>query len=283
MEQIWQRFLDAFSGFSLFDVIDILLFFLLVYGLFLLLKRNNMLKIVKFIAGIIVAAFLCILFIDEMRLMGTFAVSLFSSFVLIFVIVFRYEIKRGIMKMASPRDTKRFNAGDSVTDEDLERSIKEIVRGTTALAKTNTGALIVLSATDLPGNVIESGTRLDSHVSAPLLECLFNTNAPLHDGAVVIKGNNLVAAGCFLPLSQNTSIPKELGTRHRAALGVSELTDSLTVICSEETGVISVCKNGMMTRYLDAKMLTQTLEQFFGLKVEAPVKKRGRGERGSRT
>ena len=109
---------------------------------------------------------------------------------------------------------------------------------------------------------------------SPLIECLFNTKAPLHDGAVFIRGNRIVAAGCFLPLSQNTTVDKELGTRHRAALGVTENYKVLTIIVSEETGVISAAMDGELTRYYDAAMLTDMLEQVYGLKATAEGKKK---------
>jgi diadenylate cyclase len=136
------------------------------------------------------------------------------------------------------------------------------------MSKKNTGALIIIAPENIPEQIVESGTHLDAVLSNQLIECIFNNKAPLHDGAVFIRGNKILAAGCFLPLTQNTELDKELGTRHRAAIGETEqYNNHLAIIVSEETGVISVAKAGEILRYYDSVMLTDVLEQTYGLKA----------------
>ncbi len=243
-----------------------------------MLKKNNLLGILKFAIPAALLLFFCFLFKDEIPFFGRFSGWMFASLILLFAIVFRFEIRRGVLRLASPFWSEHSPQTDKYTDEELQACVSELVKASISLAKAHTGALIVLAKNEGIENIAESGTRIDSVLSAPLLECLFNTGAPLHDGAVVINGTKIIAAGCFLPLSQSTDIPKELGTRHRAGIGISENSDVLTIICSEETGVISTSHQGVFQRYYDAKMLTETLQQFYGLKAAA-VKKRGRGTR----
>ncbi len=191
--------------------------------------------------------------------------------------MFPQELRRGLWKISSHKsDASTFSTHYDCSDEELHAAIDCIVRASQNMAKKNVGALIVIAPTTVPNHIIESGTALDSKLSSQLLECLFNTKAPLHDGAVFIRGNRIMAAGCFLPLTQSTSLDKELGTRHRAGIGITENLDVLTIIVSEETGVISVARGGELQRYYDAAMLTDTLEQVYGLKAADDVGKKGK-------
>ncbi|NCA67925.1 MAG: TIGR00159 family protein, partial [Clostridia bacterium] len=133
------------------------------------------------------------------------------------------------------------------------------------MSKNDIGALIIVCPTNVPNNVIETGTRLDSLLSAEVLECIFNNKSPLHDGAVVVKNNVIIAAGCFLPLSQDPTISKELGTRHRAAVGITEESDVVAIVVSEETGIISVMRRGEIKRYMTSDKLMEILENTYGI------------------
>jgi diadenylate cyclase len=149
------------------------------------------------------------------------------------------------------------------------------------MSKRRIGALIVFERKTGLKDVIESGTRLNAEISGELLENLFFVNSPLHDGAVIIREDRIEAAGCFLPLSDNKQIGQELGTRHRAALGVSEVSDSVTLVISEETGVISMAQDGGLIRYLDSKALKDLLEELFMIKQTSKtrgirIKRKGR-------
>lgn len=153
------------------------------------------------------------------------------------------------------------------SDEELQISIEEIVKATQSLSKARMGALMVIVPHQISNHILDSGVTLNSLVTAPLLESIFNTGAPMHDGAVIIKGNKILSAGCFLPLSQSQSIAKDLGTRHRAAIGITEETDNISIVVSEETGIISVSIKGVFRRYITPERLSDILHETFGVTI----------------
>jgi len=172
------------------------------------------------------------------------------------VILFQPELRKALEQIGrgAIRDTSR------VTDhEENEQIVREISNCLLSLSRRRVGALIVFEQRIGLKDIIETGTALNSRISSALLENIFEPNTPLHDGAVVIRGNQIMAAGCFLTLSEGKSISRELGTRHRAALGITETTDAITLIVSEETGIISMAKEGRLTRHLDRMSLEQVL------------------------
>ena len=144
-----------------------------------------------------------------------------------------------------------------------EKTVDEIVRTAQNLSKRRVGALIVFQMNSKLDDICETGTAIDACISSMLLENIFEPNTPLHDGAVIIRDMRVCAAGCFLPLSENTGIDKKLGTRHRAALGISERTDAVALVVSEETGVISYTRGGAIHRYIDSRSLRELLESLF--------------------
>ena len=161
-----------------------------------------------------------------------------------------------------------------VLSEDLNEMVDAITKTCQDLSKNDVGALIVI-ADSLPDSILDSGTRINADVSAELLEALFFPKAPLYDGAVIISGNKIVAAGCYLPLTQTLALPKELGTRHRAALGICETDPALTaIVVSEETGIISAMHDGKIKRYLDV----ETLQMVLQLALPSPTKNKLFGE-----
>ena len=131
------------------------------------------------------------------------------------------------------------------------------------MSKNDVGAIIVLSNTKIPSSIIDTGVKLDSDISSALIESIFSPKTPLHDGAVIIQNDKIQAAGCFLPLSQETDLPKELGTRHRAGIGVTEMLNATALIVSEETGIISIAKGGKITRYADTEALRNVLREYY--------------------
>lgn len=261
-----EKILRAFQNFNFpADIIDILLLTVVLYYLYKLVSVNNSSRIIVIM---IVSLTIGVLAVAANMPATT------QVFTYIFVIIalgitnmFAPEIKREIWKR------NRHSLFDSISkedcsDEDLMNSTAEITKAVQNMAKKDIGALIVLTNGSLPTGIIESGTVLNSLVSAPLLECIFNPKTPLHDGAVVIKGNRIIAAGCFLPLSQELNLPKEIGTRHRAGIGISETSNVLAIVASEETGIISICQGGVLKRYVDSAMLKQAMETFYGLSNE---------------
>ena len=131
------------------------------------------------------------------------------------------------------------------------------------MSKNDIGALIVLSNGNVPNQILDSGVRLNCDISSQLIESVFFPKTPLHDGALIINGTKIVAAGCFLPLTQKENLPKELGSRHRAGIGITETIDVTSLIVSEETGIISTVKAGKITRYADTEMLKNALSKFY--------------------
>ena len=181
-----------------------------------------------------------------------------------FVIVYQADLKMAFAKIGRPADwleqSKLFSS-----DDDLRNATSEIVKAAQNMSKNDIGALIIIAPSAVPSNIVETGTRLNAIVSSALLESVFNPRTPLHDGAVVIKGNVVIAAGCFLPLSQDLGISKDLGTRHRAAIGIAEESDVLAIVVSEETGIISTVKGREFKRFMTPEKLTEELVSAFGI------------------
>ena len=267
----------ASAGNIIVSVLDIFLLVCLVYFIIYFLRKNNAMPIMKFFVIIAFAGIVLTSALFDFPVMG----SLFSyGVLLVFVavlIMFPQELRRTMWKLASKTGSETFNVEYDCTEEELREGASEIVKAVLNMSKDNVGALIVITTQSVPQHILDSGTELGAKLSQPLIECLFNTGADLHDGAVFIHGDKILAAGCFLPLSQNQSLPKELGTRHRAALGVSEQYAVLTIVVSEETGVISVARDGKLDRYYDAVMLTDVIEQVYGLKATQTGGKKKRG------
>ncbi|MCL2599123.1 MAG: diadenylate cyclase CdaA, partial [Firmicutes bacterium] len=256
-------------NFGWYDVADIVVTAFVIYGVLRFLKNNYALRLVKFLVLFVIVSILLTskLLAPHMRLVPV----LFGNFVLILLVcvlvIFPQEIRKGLWKLGSPKKYQGvYCTNYQCTEQQLRTTIVEIVKAVQTISKRNTGALLVVAPTPMHSYIVDSGTRLDAVVSSSLLESIFVTKGPMHDGAVVIYGNRAVSAGCFLPLTQSVDIAKTLGARHRAAMGVTESTDSLCILCSEETGIISVAKDGKLRQYFDSRLLTDALEQVFGLK-----------------
>lgn len=177
------------------------------------------------------------------------------------LVIFQPEIRRALEQLGTNHLFELFSLSstkDKVA-ENVDDTIDAIVRASFSMGRAKTGALIVIEQKFVLNEYIATGILLDAIVSAPLLVQIFEHNLPLHDGAVVIRGNRITAATCYLPLSENKTISKELGTRHRAGLGISEVTDALTVIVSEETGQVSLTKDGQLYRNVNSDKLRELL------------------------
>ena len=261
---------EAFSSpiNTVYSVLDIIVTIMIVYGVSIFLKKNNASRLIKYLA---IVAVLSVCFVSEFVYMPVTSKIFKNIVILLFVsalVLFSTEIKRGMWKIASPKNAENsYTTEYNCSDEELHAAIDDIVRAAQNMSKKDVGALIIIAPDNIPEHILDSGTRLDADLSCQLIECLFNTKAPLHDGAVYIRGNKILAAGCFLPLTQQTDLDKELGTRHRAAIGITEQYNHLAIIVSEETGIISVARNGEIMRYFDTQMLTDVLEQIYGLKA----------------
>lgn len=187
------------------------------------------------------------------------------------VVVYQNEFKSmffSLSKLTKKQHTVSFS------DEELQKCIEEIVKACQTMSKARTGALIVIVPTKVNQTVLDTGVELGALLSASLLESIFNTRAPMHDGAVVVKGNKVLAAGCFLPLSQTQAIGKDVGTRHRAAIGITEESDNLSIVVSEENGIISVAKKGILRRYITPERLSDILYETYGVSARMKYVKR---------
>lgn len=179
----------------------------------------------------------------------------FLSIAFIFlIVVFQPELRSALERIGR---TRNFSFGD--TNKIIEKTVDEIVTAVSSLSRQKIGALIVLEREVGLNDIIETGTSLNSDISSELLINIFIPNTPLHDGAVVIRNNKIVAAACYLPLTNDNTLSREFGTRHRAAIGISEKSDCLVVVVSEETGKISIVENHKIDRYLDAEAVKDRL------------------------
>lgn len=194
-----------------------------------------------------------------------------AIFIILTAILYSVEIKRIILARKNSKllESKHGNSR-AVDEEKVNKCITEIIKALQNMSKNDVGAIIVLSSGNVPSQIIDSGVKLESDISSELIESVFFPKTPLHDGAMIISDTKIVAAGCFLPLSQNVDgIPKDLGTRHRAGIGVTETIDVMSLIVSEETGIISIAKAGKITRYADYERLKQTLSQYYWQELDS--------------
>lgn len=197
-----------------------------------------------------------------------------AIYLVIVIVLYSVELKRIIwahmnMKLAEVKHT----GGRSYDEEKVENCISEIIKALQNMSKSDTGAIIVLSTGNVPPQIIDSGVRLEADISSELIESVFFPKTPLHDGAMIISDTKIVAAGCFLPLSQNVdNIPKDLGTRHRAGIGITETIDVVSLIVSEETGIISIARAGRISRYADFETLKKTLNKYYWQELESARK-----------
>ena len=252
---------SGFQQFTWIDALDIFLIFILLYNLIALTKQTRAYGVLKGI-GLL---FICSLITSLIQLSTISWVfdTIFKSgtIILLLIILFQPEIRHILERIGrSGNKLRTILDNDKINSQAL---ISDIQNAIESMSKRHVGALIVVEQKTALGDIITTGTEVDGIISGALLENIFEPNTPLHDGAVVVRGTRIAAAGCFLPLSDDLTVARELGTRHRAALGISSVSDSVTIVVSEETGAISVVRNGSMMRYLDSKALKETLEKLF--------------------
>ena len=194
-------------------------------------------------------------------------------FIIAILVLYSMEIKRLIWARKNTKLMDVKHDGVSYDSDRVHTCIAEIIKALQNMSKNDVGAIIVLSTGNVPGQILDSGVKLDSDISSELIESVFFPKTPLHDGAMIINGTKIVSAGCFLPLSQNVdNIPKDLGTCHRAGIGVTETIDVMSIIVSEETGIISVARAGKITRYADYEMLKKTLGRYYWQELDSARK-----------
>ena len=263
------RFLENvtafFVNFSVLHAVEILFFFGIIFFVSKVLRDNGATKLMLVYWVMLLAGGAMNIFDSQImnEQFFMFYVILLSS---VMLIIFSVEAKKyfwDVHKSKSSGSENQSRNAETYTQADSERCIVNIVKALQNMSKNNVGALIVLSRGSLPKQVVQSGVSIDAEISTQMIEGVFFPKAPLHDGAMIIHGHKIQAAGCFLPLTQKTSYPKEYGTRHRAGIGITEVANVISLIVSEETGIISVVKQGTVTRYADYDMLVETLKDYY--------------------
>lgn len=250
------------------DLLDIALVTILIYQLLLLIRGTRAVQLVIGLIGLL------LLYTLSLRLgLDTVTWLLAKLGIVIpiaFLILFQPELRRMLEQLG--RGAPLAGAfGSPLGREEAIRLVGDVARAARVLAIRKTGALMVLERTTGLTDVVETGIKVDGTVSVPLLLTIFHPNTPLHDGAVIVQGNRVVAAACLLPLSENPTLSKGLGTRHRAALGITEQTDAAAIVVSEETGIISAATDGVLRRGLSEEELKIYLLGLFGPQPPRPL------------
>ena len=260
----WDSILNVLRTFGIWDFVDIVIIAYILYRVFLFAANTRAGQLIK---GIFLLLIMYIISAAiDLKSTSYLLEQVFSFGIIALIVVFQPEFRHALESMGKSRISHLtfFNfSTEKVDDETLMKNcITKIVDGVTELSKHDVGALIVFERETKLGEIISTGTVVNAEPSKEIVGNIFFHNVPLHDGATIIRGGRIYAAGCFLPLSQNYDISNMLGTRHRAALGISENSDAVAVVVSEETGKISMAVNGELMREIDPVYLKRKLEEY---------------------
>lgn len=266
------------GGFDLLTIlrvaVDIALIWYVLYKLMMLIRGTKAVQLLKGIAVILVIWLISIAF--NLQTVRYFANQFIMWGIIVIIILFQPELRRALEQLGRGSIFSRSTLSE---EEVTENIVKAIVESTIYMAKRRIGALITIELETGTAEYAETGIPINATITNQLLTNIFTPNTPLHDGAVIIKHDQIVAAACYLPLSESASISRDLGTRHRAALGISEVTDALTIVVSEETGAISYTKNGELFRDITEEQLESILKSNLTQKIKSdtnPLNWRGR-------
>lgn len=275
VESIAKLFMNIISplrlSLSLVNVLEVLFIILILFVFYKKFIKNTQAE--NLVKGIFILVFMWIfseiLILVNLRIIGVFLKALVTMVALSLIVIFQPELRRFLGYLGQPGFIKRtfFNYGNSsnALDEEVD-VIKEILEAVKYLIKTKTGALIVFNKMAAPVGTADVGTLIDARISTELILTIFHPNTPLHDGAMVIQKNKIHSAGVLLPLTEDPKLSWKYGTRHRAALGMSEVSDAACLVVSEETGDVSICMDGMLKKYEDLTTLKSDLESILGIK-----------------
>ena len=261
MSNFWELFVDTFKSFNIFsDTLDILLVTYVIFIIIKFLRETRAAPLIKGLVVLLIATLFASLL--KMTVTSQLISGVLRYGVLAVCIIFQPEIRSLLERMGRGkiRDLPIF-ADSSADSDSVQSAARMIVGAAVQMSKTRTGALIVVEGNTRLGDIINSGTVLNAQMSEELLLNIFYPKSPLHDGAAIVRDSRILAAGCVLPLTRNIDLSSELGTRHRAAIGMSENSDCLVVVVSEETGTISTAHNGVLTRRLNSDTLEAALLQ----------------------
>ena len=260
----------SFTNMSLWSILDILVVSYIFYKGYMLIKETRAEQLLKGI--ILIITLIPISYLLKLDMLYFILNKTLTIGVLTVIIIFQPEIRRALEHLGRSAFDDKHYPNDK---ESLNITINEITIAVQNLAESRTGALLVIEQSTGLKELIGAGTFIDANVTANLLENIFVVNTPLHDGATIIRNNRILASGCVLPLTDNNTINKKLGTRHRAAIGLSEVSDALIIIVSEETGVISLAINGRITRGYDKEKLRNIIMKIIENRNEKKVKTAG--------
>jgi diadenylate cyclase len=258
LEAIWDNLQFIVTQLRVRDLLDMALVWVVVYRVLVLIRHTGTVQMLSGL-GIMAIAYLGSIWL-ELFTFNWILEKFFNNLFLIVVILFQGEIRRALAHIGS----NPFFTGASYVEE--THIIEEISKGASGLAQKRLGALIVIEREINLEYFIEVGTEMDAEISSEILFSIFQPNSPLHDGAVIVRNGRLFAAGCFLPLSKNPALDKNLGTRHRAAIGLTEETDALVIVVSEENSWVGVVESGQLNHDLDHAAVRKRLYETFGLK-----------------
>ena len=279
--EIFNSILSIIKTIQLRDIVDILAIALLIFGLFKLIQETRAVQLLKGVIMLLVVYFLSSLF--GLVMLSSLLRTFFEAAVVVIAIIFQPEIRKALEQMGRnntyKKDIKIFtkhHKGDE-WKKAVEKSIVDAADTAVLFSRSKTGALLVFERETMLSDIAATGTIIDAETSVALFGNIFFNKAPLHDGASIIRDGKLFAAGCILPLTSNRNVDINLGTRHRAGLGISEQSDAVVLIVSEETGVISLAVNGILLREFTREELIKKLEQFLiydrGYDDDEPPKK----------
>ncbi|MFD1037732.1 diadenylate cyclase CdaA [Virgibacillus byunsanensis] len=248
--------------------IDIALVWYILYKLIMLIRGTKAIQLLKGIAVVFIVRLLSSIF--NLQTIEWITNEAISWGLIVIIILFQPELRRALEQLGRGNIFSRSSKSE---EEILDQMIESIIQSCNYMAKRRIGALITIERETGVGEYAETGISINGKLTHQLLTNIFTPNTPLHDGAVIIKGDEIAAAACYLPLSESPFISKELGTRHRAAMGISEVTDALTIVVSEETGNISCTKNGELHRELNQESLRKFLGENLSLNIRTPESK----------
>lgn len=279
--EIFNSILSIIKTIQLRDIVDILAIALLIFGLFKLIQETRAVQLLKGVIMLLVVYFLSSLF--GLVMLSSLLRTFFEAAVVVIAIIFQPEIRKALEQMGRNNTYKKYikiftkhHKGDE-WKKAVEKSIVDAADTAVLFSRSKTGALLVFERETMLSDIAATGTIIDAETSVALFGNIFFNKAPLHDGASIIRDGKLFAAGCILPLTSNRNVDINLGTRHRAGLGISEQSDAVVLIVSEETGVISLAVNGILLREFTREELIKKLEQFLihdrGYDDDEPPKK----------
>ena len=253
---------------SLTDIIEIIIISVLIYYMLVWIKDTRAWMLLRGILVILAFVLLAVLF--EMNTIVWIADKLFNVAMIAVVVIFQPEMRKALENLGRKNilvNLFNFDFNKVENGKFSDKTITELVKACYEMGKVKTGALIVVEDEIVLTEYERTGIAVDGILTSQLLINIFEHNTPLHDGAVIVRGNRIVAATCYLPLSDNMELSKQLGTRHRAGVGISEVTDSVTIIVSEETGQVSVAQNGRLLRNISSSQLREVLEKAQNKKI----------------